>query len=619
MTTTATSGTSSSSSSTAFGNHFTPIMDELPSQTDWDWNTSTALTTTTLSLQDAETNAVAVADADTTANTNEDTMLQQQQQHHYNPTSMASSLPLSVFSGDTVIASNTELPLAEGDGNSNGNMTGMMLVPFFGEEDPGNDLENLLLSSAFFSADPYSVSDNHPNGTTRSTSTALSMGTPQDATAVAASAGGALATTTSSMNEATDNTEENDTTLRLLRRPPSPFVENSEETDDLLLSFSAVFASDDVAESTGTSFPGDGEEKNNRRGMGGCIRLSDRSTKNNKRAVSTLSMETHCATVAGSLAKKQRVRTATATWERTPIPVLLCILKFLNQNGLMNASCISKQFHDIIHRHLGMQHHRITPVLQISAASNNPDNEGRLLRLMIFFKKFIDRLQHYRVLKLIDVEKFTEYVELTIQEAFYQNLHLDGIVSLDISSPYKLSNVHGCVLEYVSSMLPNLRELDMSNVGGNYFDESVLESFSRNCPKLERITWNNIDINCLVCLDGSNIDLSTNLTEIIMDGSTFCGTNEYDPDNDLDKLSDLENNSDVFLFCRCKSQVLERLSIRGAIYNGGYGCENEIVPQNALIKYIRRAPRALRWFRSDLSKENIEMLRLERPDIELLN
>ena len=44
-----------------------------------------------------------------------------------------------------------------------------------------------------------------------------------------------------------------------------------------------------------------------------------------------------------------------------------------------------------------------------------------------------------------------------------------------------------------------------------------------------------------------------------------------------------------------------------------------IMPRNALIKFVRNAPPSLCWFRSDLTPENMNMLRLERPDIELLN
>lgn len=40
--------------------------------------------------------------------------------------------------------------------------------------------------------------------------------------------------------------------------------------------------------------------------------------------------------------------------------------------------------------------------------------------------------------------------------------------------------------------------------------------------------------------------------------------------------------------------------------------------QNALIKFVRNDPSTLRYFRSDLTLENTNMLRLERPGIELL-
>ena len=44
-----------------------------------------------------------------------------------------------------------------------------------------------------------------------------------------------------------------------------------------------------------------------------------------------------------------------------------------------------------------------------------------------------------------------------------------------------------------------------------------------------------------------------------------------------------------------------------------------LIPQNALIKFVRNAPVSLLWFRSDLSRANIEMLQKERPGIEFLN
>ena len=108
---------------------------------------------------------------------------------------------------------------------------------------------------------------------------------------------------------------------------------------------------------------------------------------------------------------------------------------------------------------------------------------------------------------------------------------------------------------------------------------------------------------------------ATNLREIYMDESTFW--QRYSSDQDL---SDLVNRSDTFLFHKCGSKVLERVSIRNAKW---YGFDNDedpiIIPQNALIKFVRKAPKSLRWFRSNLTLENMTMLRSERPEIELVN
>jgi hypothetical protein len=74
--------------------------------------------------------------------------------------------------------------------------------------------------------------------------------------------------------------------------------------------------------------------------------------------------------------------------------------------------------------------------------------------------------------------------------------------------------------------------------------------------------------------------------------------------------------------CAGPNKALECVSIR----NAKWGSNNVTavnrnlneVPQNAPIKFVRSVP-SLRWFRSDLTQENMSMLQLERPEIELLN
>ena len=118
-------------------------------------------------------------------------------------------------------------------------------------------------------------------------------------------------------------------------------------------------------------------------------------------------------------------------------------------------------------------------------------------------------------------------------------------------------------------------------------------------------------------MTGVDMTAVTNVREIMMDGSIFTfGTD----DDDIDTISDLENHPRSFLLCYCSSQVLERISLREAQYGlSRHTITPQMLPQNAFIKYIRKAPRFLRWFRSDLSVENIKMLQLERPGIEFLN
>ena len=360
--------------------------------------------------------------------------------------------------------------------------------------------------------------------------------------------------------------------------------------------------------------------------------MSENSTNKKKRSGSPRPLPLATIRATGSTAAdtivvvvgtKRRMipggRPTTQTWEIiTPLPILILVFQYLDQDGLMTASTVSKQWHQIIDSNPGMAQHRIIPVLKISASPNTGD-KGRTLRLMAWLDANLHKLQRYRVLQLLDVNKFNRE-ETRKHFNGFSWMELDGIVSFDVSSPFKLSSVNCCVLHRLSSRLPNLRELHMSNIAVCERD-NILDKFSTHCPQLEKITWNNIDRDCNMHSKGwDRANKATNLREIIMDGSVFIwGGSRV---SSIDKMSDLENHPRVFLFCRLESPVLERISIRRAKFGAGYWNNSqrcETIPQNALIKFIRNAPRSLRWFRSDLSKDNIEMLRLERPGIEFLN
>ena len=91
----------------------------------------------------------------------------------------------------------------------------------------------------------------------------------------------------------------------------------------------------------------------------------------------------------------------------------------------------------------------------------------------------------------------------------------------------------------------------------------------------------------------------------------------------MSDFEDLAGHDDCVVFSCLES--IERLSVRNAKYekNGRFEGRNNTMPsaitQNALVKFVQFAPSSLRWFRSDLTQENIEMLQEERPEIEFLN
>jgi hypothetical protein len=68
---------------------------------------------------------------------------------------------------------------------------------------------------------------------------------------------------------------------------------------------------------------------------------------------------------------------------------------------------------------------------------------------------------------------------------------------------------------------------------------------------------------------------------------------------------------------------LERVTLKHADYRERYNgnptdCFWKTLPQEVLIKFVRHTPK-LRWFCSDLTQENIAILKEERPEVEFCN
>ena len=137
-------------------------------------------------------------------------------------------------------------------------------------------------------------------------------------------------------------------------------------------------------------------------------------------------------------------------------------------------------------------------------------------------------------------------------------------------------------------------------------NESSLIELLKQCSRLEKLTLNNTQLLTFVSANGADMVHAKNLQELNLDNTLFVCNDQV-----CLEMSDLDNDehSTIFLFHKCGSTVLERISIKNATFQT-MG-KRIVIPQNALIKFIRNAPLSLRYFSSDLSQESIEMLQSE--------
>merc|ERR1719162_808783 len=139
-----------------------------------------------------------------------------------------------------------------------------------------------------------------------------------------------------------------------------------------------------------------------------------------------------------------------------------------------------------------------------------------------------------------------------------QSWGLYGVEELDMSSAAQDGSSDDSLLFAFTRILPNLREIDLSNT--DTFS-ATLEKVIKACSRLEKITWHNIPESSEMEIDGFDLRHATNLKEMYMDGAEFYCPINFDFHYDLDAT--------IFLFPKCGSNKLERVSIRNATYGNG--------------------------------------------------
>ena len=290
-----------------------------------------------------------------------------------------------------------------------------------------------------------------------------------------------------------------------------------------------------------------------------------------------------------------------------PAALLTRPLGYLDTKSIMIVSTLNKQLRGVV-RGPGMEKGLYRRHLHISAAKERKNNVGRSAKLLDQLSSHCDRLQHYTDATFTDIHKFDQFS--STQEPYSLSLFsLRGITSLHVltTSSFPTRNCNKSLLFGILRIMPNIQSITIT---GPSFHPGTLYFIGSVRPLLTKITWNGIGIFDKVIISGSVISNQRNLREIYMDDSSFFG---------LASFASPRYNGDQFIFQEC-SNDLERVSIRNARYYfyGHFNLQTIPVPQKELIKFVRNAP-SLKWFRSDLTLDNIRMLQNECPGIELLS
>ena len=336
------------------------------------------------------------------------------------------------------------------------------------------------------------------------------------------------------------------------------------------------------------------------------------SKKNGKRKRSPLPIN-------GIASRTRRQKNIVASWN-IPVPITIEIISWFEQESLINFSVVSKQMHGIIHNEPGNKN-KIISVFEVRGSSTLELFQN--IRGYFLNEKTKKRLQSYNVMTFKGLhhfhhKDFSKLIRMVGKEDFRMN----GITSLNFSTPSpKIWGLPSIIMK----ILPKLREVDLS---GTTVTNGIINELSYYCPLLEKVVTSRSSLSDGINLTGLAMSDSRYLKEIHMNNVVFCIHLR-----DGNKMSDLNNHREMFIFHHC-CKALERVSIlnmklehssvhgwklkRDQMHLFQPDHDESSFIQNALIKFVRSVP-SLRWFRSDLTSENMTMLRRERPEIELLN
>jgi len=286
---------------------------------------------------------------------------------------------------------------------------------------------------------------------------------------------------------------------------------------------------------------------------------------------------------------------------------------YLDTKSIMIVSTLNKQSRAIV-RGPGFED-LFRPSLFLSTSKDRENNHGRSVQLLQQLYRNREKLQQYLDATIVDFNNFhgNGLDRNTTSMGSFSHL-LKGIETLTISSDSPLLTQHSpnrqdsSLYYYLPDIMPNIQQLTFT---GAHTDLSYLLNLCKKWPLLTKLTFNDLGTVSF----WSKV-FSENLQELSMDDARF---------------NFFEEPTERF-FCEYfwtgirSLPLLERLSLRNVTYfrTDIYHLSEKPttvlpIPQQELMRVVRNAPPSLKWFRSDLTLDNITMLKKERPGIEFVS
>jgi hypothetical protein len=298
------------------------------------------------------------------------------------------------------------------------------------------------------------------------------------------------------------------------------------------------------------------------------------------------------------------------------IPAECCvhILHFLEVEDLANAAQVSRRFNeDSVHPSLPRNRTAMLTCVRRMEESTGVYSASPLSLLQKLMGKGLSQ-NSWRFDKVkITGHNLLENVSIPeVLDMLPGPLMLRHVKVLDLSFPSdefrKGAQLKASIPAILAFSMPFLREIDLSNAN---VPESALRCFTNECRALEKVTWNN-NHTC-TWISGDILAQCDYLKELYMDDSRFSYTSCIEGIS----LEEEEGGNDACILFHCNTK-LERVSLRNLKLTSVQGLNipqpHPSLAQNRLIKFVRLTP-SLRWFRSDLSPENVAVLQAERPEV----